>query len=128
MRLLLTYPSQQDEPETQEIKTMNEDPANYFNLFKKMGRIDGIENQVLRALISKPEDYIRALRVIPLGLRRLFIHAYQSYLFNRTLSLALVEEVDFSSVDSGEVFGLIDSRNGRIVKIERADSQPNERN
>ena len=44
------------------------------------------ERVMLRWLARRPGDYIGAFRALPLSIRRLFIGAYQSYLFNKVLS------------------------------------------
>ncbi len=46
----------------------------------------GIEAAVLNYLVKYPHDYANALRKLPKNLRRMFIHAFQSYIFNLTLS------------------------------------------
>ncbi len=49
------------------------------------------EKTLLYHLTKNPEDYKGAIKRLPEGLQTLFIHAYQSWIFNRTLS-KLVEE------------------------------------
>lgn len=44
------------------------------------------ERMMLRHLAKHPSDFAGAFRKLPIQLRRLFLHAYQSYLFNRCLS------------------------------------------
>jgi tRNA pseudouridine13 synthase len=44
------------------------------------------EKVMLYHLASKEDDYLGALKRLPEGLQNLFIHAYQSYLFNKVLS------------------------------------------
>lgn len=44
------------------------------------------EKAILNHLVVKPDDYIGALGNLPQNLLMMFIHAYQSYLFNRILS------------------------------------------
>ena len=46
----------------------------------------GYENAMLNHLVNEPEDYTGALRKLPKGLRQMFIHAYQGYIFNKALS------------------------------------------
>ncbi|MBI3840459.1 MAG: tRNA pseudouridine(13) synthase TruD [Thaumarchaeota archaeon] len=60
------------------------------------------ERRVAFRLASKPEDWVGALRAIPVRLRRLYAQAYQSYLFNRTLSEALRAELDISQFEKGD--------------------------
>ncbi|MDY6985955.1 MAG: tRNA pseudouridine(13) synthase TruD [Candidatus Thermoplasmatota archaeon] len=43
------------------------------------------ERILLRAL-AKKEDYVNAIKTLPINLRTMFVYAYQSYLFNRILS------------------------------------------
>jgi len=44
-----------------------------------------IERKVKEYLKENKEDYLGALKQIPLNLLKLYVHAYQSFLFNRTL-------------------------------------------
>ncbi|MEM3608168.1 MAG: tRNA pseudouridine(13) synthase TruD [Candidatus Bathyarchaeia archaeon] len=60
------------------------------------------ERMILRRLMKFPEDYLGALKVLPLGLRRLFINAYQGYLFNRLLSLRVLEDLPLGRALEGD--------------------------
>ena len=44
------------------------------------------ERIMISRLIDKPGDYLGALRSLPANLLMMFVHAYQSYLFNKILS------------------------------------------
>ena len=44
------------------------------------------ERTMISHLARKPEDYVGALRRLPGNLLMMFVHAYQSYIFNRILS------------------------------------------
>ncbi|MFH0862964.1 MAG: tRNA pseudouridine(13) synthase TruD [Candidatus Altiarchaeota archaeon] len=46
----------------------------------------GYEKSLLNHLIQYPGDWQGALRTFPGGLQKMFIHAYQSHIFNRALS------------------------------------------
>jgi tRNA pseudouridine13 synthase len=61
-----------------------------------------VERMVARRLSSEPEDWTGALRAVPMKLRRLYVQAYQSFIFNRTLSLALLKGLDISTYESGD--------------------------
>jgi len=52
------------------------------------------ERMMLTELARNPENYAGALRRLPKTLRTLFVHAYQAFLFNRTLSRMLELEED----------------------------------
>lgn len=64
---------------------------------------------MLNHLVSNPGDHAGALRVLPENLRRMFVHAYQSYLFNRMLSARLQRCLSFEPVE-GDIVCF--SRNG----------------
>lgn len=57
---------------------------------------------VARGLCRHPGDWVKALRAVPVRLRRLYVQAYQSFIFNRTMSMAVEEGVDFSKFESGD--------------------------
>lgn len=61
-----------------------------------------VERMVARRLSSEPEDWTGALRAVPMKLRRLYVQAYQSFIFNRTLSLALLKGLDISTYEPGD--------------------------
>lgn len=44
------------------------------------------EKAILNHLVTHPDDYVGALRQLPENLLIMFVHAYQSYLFNRILA------------------------------------------
>jgi tRNA pseudouridine13 synthase len=43
------------------------------------------ERTMIARLVETPDDYVGALRSLPANLLMMFVHAYQSYLFNRIL-------------------------------------------
>ncbi|HEY4673418.1 MAG TPA: tRNA pseudouridine(13) synthase TruD [Nitrososphaerales archaeon] len=54
-----------------------------------------IEKTLVASLIEKPNDYVVALRKLSLRVRRLFLAAYSSYIFNKVLS---------KTIGAGETF------------------------
>jgi len=61
-----------------------------------------VETVVAKELIQHPQEWVRALRRVPIKLRRLYVQAYQSYLFNRTLSKSMEEGEDISKMVPGD--------------------------
>jgi tRNA pseudouridine13 synthase len=61
-----------------------------------------VEKVVAAELTRHPGDWVKALRRVPIRLRRLYVQAYQSYIFNRTLSGALADGEDISKVKAGD--------------------------
>ena len=61
-----------------------------------------IERLVAMELIRHPREWVRALRRVHIKVRRLYVQAYQSYLFNRTLSRSVAEGEDISKMEPGD--------------------------
>lgn len=51
------------------------------------------ERVMLQHLVENNEDYVGAFKKLPPNLKRMFIHAYQAYLFNQVLSILLRKRV-----------------------------------
>ena len=91
----LGKPFETESKEAYEARKILEESHNYkkaLDIFPKNLRY---ERAMLNHLVKNPNDYAGALRRLPLKLRRMLVHAYQSYLFNKTLSkiIAMREEI-----------------------------------
>lgn len=51
----------------------------------------GYEKAMLNHLVESPGDFPGALERLPLNLQIMFVHAYQSFIFNKALSAAITE-------------------------------------
>lgn len=69
-----------------------------------------LERAVIRRLLERPYDYEGAILALPGDLRRLFVNAYQSYLFNLALSRRLEEAGPFG-VSEGDFVSPLDRTN-----------------
>jgi tRNA pseudouridine13 synthase len=61
-----------------------------------------LERRIARHIAEKPGDYIGGLRKVPMTPRRLFVQAYQSYIFHRTMSAAIGAGLDISHATPGD--------------------------
>jgi tRNA pseudouridine13 synthase len=61
------------------------------------------ELAMLNHLVEHPGDFAGAFNVLSLNLRRLFIHAYQSYIFNRILSRRLASAMPIDKAVNGDI-------------------------
>ena len=93
VELLLCHTTEFDTQMSREIRNKCVDPSNYRQVLKMLPRGMDIERQVLSALVAG-RDTITALRAVPITIRRLFVQAYQAYIFNRCLSRAVMEGED----------------------------------
>ncbi|MBI4362469.1 MAG: tRNA pseudouridine(13) synthase TruD [Euryarchaeota archaeon] len=72
------------------------------------------ERSILQRLVERPGDWAYAWEALPPGLRRLFVHAHQAYLFNRVLSIRMARGLPLGEPRVGDI--LLLSR-GRLEKV-----------
>ncbi|MHA1797568.1 MAG: tRNA pseudouridine(13) synthase TruD [Candidatus Helarchaeota archaeon] len=83
-----TYLCEVFENERPEHKILRSNLLDEWNLKKILPKLSNslyYEKRIIESLI-KEENYLKAFSIFPLRLQRLFINAYQSYLFNKYLS------------------------------------------
>lgn len=83
------------------------------------------ERTLLSYLSVHPRDYVNALRRLPRGLSLMFVHAYQSYLFNEALSMRIkeigMEPLPEDLICPADFFGFPDLRKvGKVEDLEKA--------
>jgi len=61
------------------------------------------EKAMMNHLVTNPDDYIGALGQLPQNLLMMFIHAYQSYLFNRMLSERMRRGIPLNIPSEGDL-------------------------
>ncbi|HZA07544.1 MAG TPA: tRNA pseudouridine(13) synthase TruD, partial [Nitrososphaeraceae archaeon] len=102
IELLLSYTTEYDSPKTREIRDKSRDPKNYPQILKQLPKGMDIEYQIISALMNG-KGYVGALRSIPIVIRRLFVQAYQAYLFNNCLSVAILNGENISACKEGDL-------------------------
>ncbi|MDQ4050837.1 MAG: tRNA pseudouridine(13) synthase TruD, partial [Thermoproteota archaeon] len=119
VQLLLSYTTEFDTQMSREIRNMCTDPSNYRQVLKMLPRGMDIERQVLSALVAG-KDGIAALRAVPITIRRLFVQAYQAYIFNRCLSRAVIAGEDLLQPENGDLCFEMEgpATFGRIIKYQ----------
>lgn len=119
VHLLLSYTTDYDTPASREIRERSADPSNYQRVLPRLPRGMDIERQLMSALIAG-RDAVSALRAVPITIRRLFVQAYQSFIFNRCLSEAIMDGAGLISPEPGDLCFEMEgpSTFGRIVKFE----------
>ena len=116
--LLLSYTTEFDSQMSREIRNRCSDPKNYRQVLKILPRGMDIERQVLSSLVAG-KNAIAALRAVPIMIRRLFVQAYQAYIFNRCLSRAIMGGEDLLQPRAGDLCFEMEGRVtfGRIIKF-----------
>ena len=85
-----------------------------------------LERKIMSVLVDG-KGPIFALRSLPISIRRLFVHAYQSYVYNKCLSIAILEGEDIHICTSGDLCFEIEKPLifGKIKKFSKVDSYEN---
>ena len=84
--VFLAEPSVHEHPEAREARQRLQDTLDFEEALNSFPRFLRYERFMLRHLAKYPRDFVGAFRELPRRLRKLFVQAYQSYLFNRFLS------------------------------------------
>ena len=113
--LILSFTSSYDSAENTEIREKLSDKVNYKKYFDKVPSQMDIEKIVLKEMIDH-DDSIRAIRAIPLSLRRFYIQAYQSYIFNKSLSAAFTDGENMFESESGDICFDLKGIIGKFIK------------
>ena len=113
--LILSFTSPHDSNENNEIREKLKDRSNYSKYFDQVPPQMDVERIVLKTLIET-NDSLKAVRQIPLSLRRFYVQAYQSFLFNSTLSSAFLEGEDLFVPTEGDVCFDFEDVLGKYVK------------
>ncbi|MDE0090780.1 MAG: tRNA pseudouridine(13) synthase TruD [Thaumarchaeota archaeon] len=114
VRLILEYASPYDTRERREVRENLADPALYAQSARRLPPGMDTEKTVLEEL-ARHGDPLRAIRAVPLLLRRLYVSAYQSYVFNRTLSAVIAAGESLLDPKPGDVCF---DRNGDLHKYD----------
>ena len=79
-------PLEGENPESYEVRSALRDTGDVQQALRSYPRAYGFEKAILNRLATRPEDFVGALRALPFNLLMMFVHGYQSFLFNRILS------------------------------------------
>ena len=99
---LLNFSSKYDSEKNNEIRKLISERNSESEIIELLPYSMDIERNLLRQL-SNDNDSKNAIRSIPLTLRRFYIQAYQSFLFNKTLSLAYEFEEQLFAPENDDV-------------------------
>ncbi len=72
---------------------------------------------MIEYLINNPGDYYGAINTLTFDLRRLLISSFQSFLFNKMLSLRIRKGLHLFKPISGDVISILDDFNGNITPV-----------
>jgi tRNA pseudouridine13 synthase len=119
IQILLSSTSEYDKPENTELRKMMSDKSKYHEAFKIIPNGMDLEKIALKEMIEH-DNPVRAIRALPLQIRRFFVHAYQSFIFNKTLSASFENGEEVFSPQEDDVCY---DKNGNLGKFENDPHQ-----
>jgi tRNA pseudouridine13 synthase len=118
----LGNPNKMEGEETYLARKAIDNGENYKEALIKFPDYLGFEKAMLNRLAVNEDDYIGALKALPKNLQMMFVHAYQSFIFNRILSLRIKEGLLSNEPQIGDIVvpkdtqGIVDIKNMIVVK------------
>ena len=79
-------PIEGEGPESYEVRAALRDTGDVQMALRSYPKSYGFEKAILNRLATHPDDYVGALKQLPFNLLMMFVHGYQSFLYNRILS------------------------------------------
>ncbi|MGD1835861.1 MAG: tRNA pseudouridine(13) synthase TruD [Nitrososphaeraceae archaeon] len=122
---LLSYTTKYDSKFSKEIREKSKDPNNYKYIIKYIPNGMDLEKKIITTLLEG-KNHIHAIRSIPINIRRIFVNAYQSFIFNKCLSEAIISGEDISECKNGDLcFEFKQPMTfGKIKKFEKSIDNP----
>lgn len=99
---MLSFTSDHDFAHNNKIREMLNAKSNYSKMLDQVPPQMDIERTILKEMIDHG-DALRALRAIPIQLRRFFVQAFQSFVYNQTVSRAYAFGEDMTKPQQGDV-------------------------
>jgi tRNA pseudouridine13 synthase len=115
IELIVSFTSSYDSKENTEIREKLKDKSNYRQYFEYIPRQMDIERIVIKEMMES-DDAQKAIRAIPLSLRRFYVQAYQSFIFNLSLSSAFSYGENLFESQEGDVCFDLCGTIGKFVK------------
>jgi tRNA pseudouridine13 synthase len=123
VELLLSYTTEYDSTMSIELRKKSRDPKKYSQIIRELPKRMDIEYKVMSAL-EKGKGPITALRSIPINIRRLFVQAYQAYIFNKSLSVAVINGENVLESKEGDLCFEIENSSVPAIRLIGYTFQP----
>jgi tRNA pseudouridine13 synthase len=105
-KAVMTYignPIEGEEPEAYEARKRIEEERDWENALTYYPANYSFERTLIHHLKRSPEDWAGALNDMPENLRMMFVHAYQSFIFNRILSRRMEKKLPLDKPVTGDI-------------------------
>lgn len=123
--LFLAKPSKYEHPSSRQARQelrKTQDFKQALEIFPKQLRY---ERLMLRSLAENPSDFSGAFARLPIRLRRIFVQAYQSFLFNRFLSSRIKQGLSLTEAETGDYIVCVERSGLPMPAMHKMVSQEN---
>ena len=100
--LLLSFTSAYDSQKNSELRNSLKDKSNYPKTLKEIPKQMDLERIVIKEMIEH-DDPKKALMALPLSIRRFYVQAFQSFIFNKTLCASFEGDENLFFPKEGDV-------------------------
>jgi tRNA pseudouridine13 synthase len=106
-----------EDSKSQKIRRSLSKTKRYEKIFEKIPRSLNYERMLIKSLIDYPRDYETAVKNLPLYLLKLLISSFQSYLFNKLITLRAKKGYSLFEPETGDTISILDDQNGHLTKV-----------
>ena len=96
-------PIEGEDPESYEVRSALQETGDVQEALRNYPKSYGFEKAILNHLAAEPGDFVGALQALPFNLLMMFVHGYQSYLFNRILSERMRRGIPIHEAVAGDL-------------------------
>ena len=109
VRCYVSDPSLFEDEDTAGARRSLSEDSDWSSILKEMPDSLSFEKLMVEHIVSSPDDWKGAIERLPRNLQMMFVHAYQSYLFNRMLSERMRRDLPLNRPIAGDVVIPLDS-------------------
>lgn len=96
-------PMDEEGSEANDARRALQETRDFERAFREFPMKLSFERTMIGHIKDKPADYVGALRLLPYNLLMMFVHAYQSFLFNRILSERIRKGMSLREPEVGDL-------------------------
>ncbi|MFX1314885.1 MAG: tRNA pseudouridine(13) synthase TruD [Promethearchaeota archaeon] len=103
--------------ESKQARKALEDDNNFKKAYQNFPKSLFYERSMIKHLIEKPGDYEGCIATLPFDLKKLLLSSFQSYLFNKMISLRCQKGFSLFEPLKGDVISILDDDNGNVTQV-----------
>jgi tRNA pseudouridine13 synthase len=103
VRTYICFTTPEEDEETASVRKALEGCTDWKEALKMMPPSMSFEKTLAGSLMENPDDWAGAISMLPKNLQMMFVHAYQSYLFNEMLSLRMDRGLPLNEAVVGDI-------------------------